>query len=62
MQGVFHMVLWEHIECGRRFPEKVGYTLENTMGKENRMGVRQFCRKWEDTRGHYGIELLDKCL
>ena len=22
--GVFHMVLWEHVTCGRHFREKVG--------------------------------------
>ena len=44
MQGVFHMVLWEHVMCGGQFQEKVEYNLDDTMRAESHMGVIQFWR------------------
>ena len=34
MQGVFHIVLWEHVICGGKFWEKVEYCLDETMREE----------------------------
>ena len=48
MQGVFHMVLWEHLICGGQFWEKVGYILDGAMRGESHMWVRQFWR-WDLT-------------
>ena len=49
MQGVFHMVLWEHVICEEQFWEKVGYALDDTMWGESHIGVRQFWRRGDLT-------------
>ena len=61
MQGVFHMVLWDHIICGGQFWEKVKYIFDETMRRESHMGLRQFSMGESDRERHHGIALLDKC-
>ena len=39
------MVLWEHVICGGQIWEKMGYTLDDTMWRENHMRVRQYWRE-----------------
>ena len=62
MHGVFHMVLWEHVICGRRtvLGERGIHFGWHQKGRKS-YGGKTIFEGVSDHRGHHGIVPLDRC-